>query len=174
MEASAGDYERIIGPMEDQMLRSVWRITQHADDAEDALQEAMARIWQQWPRIRSHPHPTALVLRICCNAACDIVRRRKRRSAPLTADPASTKADAQRAVAERERREEIVAAIARLPERQAAAVSLRFLSSCSFEQIAQALDCAEPTARVHLARGLARLRTLLSALHAAPLQEDRT
>lgn len=49
------EYERIIRPIEQQMMLSVWRITQNGEDADDAFQEAMTQIWQRLPRIRSHP-----------------------------------------------------------------------------------------------------------------------
>ena len=32
--------------------------------------------WKRWQRIRRHLNPRALVLRICINSACDVLRRR--------------------------------------------------------------------------------------------------
>ena len=55
-------------------------------------------------------------------------------------------------------------AVARLPEKQAAAVTLRVLEEQPYEAIAAALGCAEPTARVHVLRGRERLARLLAAL----------
>ena len=42
------NYEKLIRPIEDQMLRSVWGITQNAEDAEEAFQDALAVIWRKW------------------------------------------------------------------------------------------------------------------------------
>ena len=173
-----GDYERLIRPIERQMMRCVWRITHHEDDADDALQEALTRVWQQLPRVRAHPNPSALILRICSHAACDIVRRASRRSRNVslsdTAEVAAPASDAAGLIVNRERRDELTAAIARLPEQQSAAIAMRFLLSCSYEQIAQALECSEPTVRVHVARGLGRLREILAHLHSTSVTEDRT
>lgn len=158
------------------MMRCVWRITQHPDDADDALQEALTRIWGQLPRIRTHPNPAALILRICSHAACDTVRRRSRwnKNASLSDgdDLIGEASDAAGLSLRAERRDQMTAAIARLPEQQAAAITMRFLLSCSYEQIAQALECAEPTVRVHVARGLGRLRELLAPSHSTPTKED--
>jgi RNA polymerase sigma-70 factor (ECF subfamily) len=166
-----GDYERIIRPIEQQMMLSVWRITQNAEDADDAFQEAMTQIWQRLLRIRSHPNPQALVLRICTNAACDVLRRKTRRgnreqSLEASEVDASTP-DVAALILKSERREQVKAAIARLPEQQATAVTMRFLLYCPYEEVAQALGCAEATARVHVTRGLRRLRELLA--HLSPL-----
>ena len=176
--ASPQDYERIIRPIEQQMMRSVWRITQNADDADDAFQEAMIQIWQRLPRIRAHPNPQALVLRICANVACDVVRRKSRRgnreqSSNVERLDASTP-DVAALILNNERREEVKAAITRLPERQATAITMRFLLYCPYEEIAQALECAEATARVHVTRGLSRLRDLLAHLNPSPTWENHS
>jgi RNA polymerase sigma-70 factor (ECF subfamily) len=157
------------------MMRSVWRITQDADDADDAFQEATTQIWQRLARIQAHPNPQALVLRICANVACDVLRRKSRREnreqsshvERLDATP-----DVAALILSNERRQEVKAAIARLPERQATAITMRFLLYCPYEEIAQALDCAEATARVHVTRGLSRLRDLLAHLNPSPTWEN--
>jgi RNA polymerase sigma factor (sigma-70 family) len=170
------DYERIIRPIEQQIMRSVWRITQNADDADDAFQEAMTQIWQRLPRIRAHPNPPALVLRICANVACDVVRRKTRRGnreqSPDVGGSATPATDVAALILNDERREQVQAAIARLPEQQATAIAMRFLLYCPYDEIAQALECAEPTARVHVTRGLSRLRDLLAHLSPSPTLEN--
>lgn len=178
MSTLPGDYERIIRPIEQQIMRSVWRITQNAADADDAFQESMSQIWQRLPRIRAHPNPSALVLRICTNVACDVVRRKVRRDQhELSPDARATGAsatDVATLIVSRERREEVQQAIARLPEQQATAISMRFLLFCPYDEIARTLECAEPTARVHVTRGLSRLRELLAHLSPSPPLEKRS
>ena len=44
-------YQRIIQPLEEQMIRSIWRIVRNADDADDVLQDALAVIWKRLDRI---------------------------------------------------------------------------------------------------------------------------
>jgi RNA polymerase sigma-70 factor (ECF subfamily) len=73
-----------------------------------------------------------------------------------------------------ERREQVKAAIARLPEQQGTAVTMRFLLYCPYEEVAQALGCAEATARVHVTRGLSRLRELLAHLNPSPALENQS
>lgn len=54
------------------------------------------------------------------------------------------------------------AACTSLPRRQRAALVLRFYEDLSFAEIATTLDCAEPTARSLVHRGLAVLRANLT------------
>ena len=166
-------YDTYLAPLETRMLRTAWRITRDPDRARDALQDAMTRIWAQRERLRAHPNPEALVLRITIHAAIDGLRRERRRErAEGTAEPAAWHASPPVGPATAAERSEVHAlvrgAIARLPERQAAAVTLRVLEEQSYEAIAAALGCAEPTARVHVLRGREKLRRLLRALAPAP------
>ena len=158
-------------------MRAVWRITQNADDADEAFQEASIQLLRRLPRLRVHPNPGALVLRICIDAAWDVVRRKirtRRRERSLDAaivDPTSR--DGPVGVLDDERRQAVTAAIAKLPQQQAAAVAMRVLLACPYDEIAQALDCAEATARVHVARGLGRLRQLLAPIHPTHQENHR-
>jgi RNA polymerase sigma-70 factor (ECF subfamily) len=162
-------YETYLAPLETRMLRTAWRIAGDPDRARDALQDAMARVWAQRDRVRAHPNPGALVLRITIHAAIDGLRRERRRlRAEDSAGGAARRASAPAGPAAAAERSEVRAlvreAVARLPEKQAAAVTLRVLEEQPYDAIAAALGCAEPTARVHVLRGREKLARLLRAL----------
>jgi RNA polymerase sigma factor (sigma-70 family) len=170
-EESSDDvfYDTYLAPLETRMLRAAWRITRDPDRARDALQDAMARVWTHRERIRAHPNPGALVLRISIHAAIDVLRREHHRrraeeSAVPTAWRASPLAGPAVAAELSEVRALVLDAVARLPAKQAAAVTLRVLEEQPYEAIASALGCAEPTARVHVLRGRDKLKHLLHVL----------
>jgi RNA polymerase sigma factor (sigma-70 family) len=171
LNAETSDFDALIVPIQDQMIRSIWRVTRIAEDTEDALQQSLTVIWRNWPRVERHPCPRALILRICVNCACDVLRRRlQRRSREETiVDPDALLAEGG-PVAERlqaqELREAISRALVRLPRRQATAVVMRHVLELPYAEIAGALGCSEPTARVHVNRACKRLSRLLA--HLAP------
>jgi RNA polymerase sigma-70 factor, ECF subfamily len=170
-EAGGDDlfYDTYLAPLETRMLRTAWRITRDPDRARDALQDAMARIWKHRERVRSHPNPAALVLRIAIQAAVDVRRRESRwwrgggQAMPAPAGGGGD-ADPRTTAEHRETRDLVLDAIARLPARQAAAVTMRVMEDAPYDAIAAALGCAEPTARVHVLRGREKLRRLLHVL----------
>ncbi len=59
------DYERIVRPLEDRMIHSIWRVVRHPSDAEDALQNALQRFGGHWDRVVKHPNPEVLIFKIC-------------------------------------------------------------------------------------------------------------
>lgn len=167
MDCKPSDYDTYIEPIQEQMLRSIWRITQAAEDAEDALQESLTIIWKRWTRIRRHPHPRALVLRICVNCAYDALRARLRRKSreQLLVDPdmlPATDCSVHQRLSRQELREDVVRALMRLPKRQSVAVVMRYILELSYEEISDALGCSQSTARVHVDRARKRLSQLLS------------
>jgi RNA polymerase sigma factor (sigma-70 family) len=160
-------YEEYLLPLERRMLRSVWRVVHDEDLARDALQDALFTTWKRRDRVRVHPNPEALILRICIHAAVDVLRRDRRRRDEVEL-PRSLAAGSRRgpaAVLEaRAIREQVLEAVARLPTKQATAVLMRVLDEHPYRAIAETLECAEVTARIHVMRGRARLRRLLAHL----------
>lgn len=162
-------YDELIAPLEATMMRSIWQVVRNADVAEDSLQDALAIIWKKRFQIRLHPNPPALILKICLNAAYDSLRKleRRRRQTDLSQldnAPSPSKHNAYRDLETREIEEQVQQAIRRLPRKRALAVMMRLIQEESFAAIAQAMNCSEVTARIHISRGRAQLREWLSPL----------
>ena len=171
------EYERLIAPIADRMIRTVWSIVRDPDDAEDAFQDALLTVWKRWGQIQKHPNPHALVLRICIHSAQDMLRRRAGRQkrfeagalAEAIADP--TPSAVQR-LAGAEQDSEVLRAIASLSKNQAQAIMMHAVEELPYGAIAAAMECREVTVRKHVARARARLRTLLSHLIPQVPKED--
>ena len=171
MDSDPSSYDALIQPIQDQMLRSIWRITRVAEDAEDALQESLTVIWKRRARIGRHPCPRALILRICVDCACGVLRARLRRGSRERAltDPDGLHAKdcpVEQRLHRQELHDAISRALLRLPSRQATAVVMRYVLELSYQEIGAALGCSETTARVHVNRAHKRLSGLLA--HLAP------
>jgi RNA polymerase sigma factor (sigma-70 family) len=169
LDSDSARFDALVRPLQDQMLRSIWRITRVAEDAEDALQESLTLIWKRRTRIERHPNPGALLLRICVHCACDSLRRRLRRTsreaAPVDPDALYSKdSPVDQRLHGRELRDDIVRALVRLPHRQATAVVMRHVLELPYSEIAAALNCSEPTARVHVNRACKTLSRSLAHL----------
>ncbi|MFF7446527.1 MULTISPECIES: SigE family RNA polymerase sigma factor [unclassified Streptomyces] len=127
--------------------------------AEDLLQEALVKLWFAWPKVAAQA-PEAYVRKILARAAARSARRRWWGEHPVAElpDPPGAR-DEIAAVDERTRLE---AMLASLPPRQRAAVVLRYYQDLPEQQVAEVLDCPLGTARSLTARGVARLRRLMS------------
>jgi RNA polymerase sigma-70 factor (sigma-E family) len=154
------DFEIWVATAGPDLMRFAVAVTGNAHDAADAVQDAMVAIYPRWRRIVARGGPDAYVRRIIVNRQISWWRRIGRRESAieppdLAATSTSNVADAM--VADR--------LLHSLPVKQRAAVALRYLDDLSFAEIAEVLGCPESTARSHVHRALARLRTELEADH---------
>jgi RNA polymerase sigma factor (sigma-70 family) len=141
----------------------VWRFLVSAvgrSEAEDCFQETFIAALRAYPRLRSDSNLRAWVLTIAHRKALDAHRGRARRALPV-ADPGAV--DSRSAAAPAERDEALWGAVHRLPERQRAAVQLRFLADLPHRDIAAAIGCSEQAARRSLHEGLVKLRKVVPA-----------
>ena len=169
MSQSLKLFEELIDPIERRMIDSIWRIVRNKHDFDDAFQQALATIWKRLDKVSQHPHPPACVLRICVNAAYDVLRKQRRqREQELSLDGSDGIVDPVRDGAQslqgKEKEDEIMSAISQLPEAQADAVLMRFSQDASYADIARALECSEAAARQHVCRAREKLVGILRPL----------
>lgn len=134
------------------------------DDAEDAVSTAFVRALERQGTYDPTRAPVAAWLTaIVRNEITDRQRARARmRVVALTATAHEDDAHSPEAVAERrEEWEWLATALARLPERDARVLALRFGQGLSNREIARLLDAKEHTVSVWILRAVRRLRTIL-------------
>jgi DNA-directed RNA polymerase specialized sigma24 family protein len=122
------------------------------DRGEELAQEALLRAHREWQRIARYDKPGAWVRRVTINLAASDRRRR------------GAEARAMQRVATRRQLpvpppevDGFWALVRTLPHRQAAAVALHYLDDLSIAEMADALGCAEGTAKAHLHKARASL-----------------
>ena len=173
------EYQRLIAPIEDRMMRTVWRIVRDPDDTEDAFQETLLTVWKRWDRICAHPNPHALILQICIHSAHDVLRRKVRHGRWLEAvaipeEIADATPSAIRNISAAEQDAAVFRAIGSLSKNQARAILMHAVEEVPYPAIAAAMDCRESTVRKHVARARTKLRVLLSQLIPAVHKEERS
>ena len=142
----------------DRFLDLAWLVTRDAEDARDAVQEALAGLYARWALLPTGDEFEAYVYRTVVNSCLGVIRRRPRslpvaepeflRTAPSGGDPAQAVAAA----------DEVWRLCGTLSPDQRAAVVLRFYRDLSFAEIAAVLGCRESTARSHVHRAVLALR----------------
>ncbi len=171
-------YDQLIAPMESRMMRTIWRVVRQSELAEDTLQDALAIIWRKRERLRRHPNPQALILKICLNCAYDSLRKRERFQklqdlSKLSAHEGQPFTDGPNELARKAVEEEVLQAIRRLPHQQAVAVLMRIVQDEPYDIIAGAMGCSETTVRIHVSRGRKRLSEWLAHLKPTSFEESR-
>lgn len=165
------DFEVWVTEKADALLRFAYVLTGDSNLAEDAVQDALTTACARWGRVSRADDPEAYVKRMVVNAHISWWRRFRRREAPVE-DPVRTARAVPDGTADRAEAQAVWELCATLPDKQRAAVVLRFYEDMSYAEIAQLLHCAEATARSHVHRALAALKTTLSGNESTEGAED--
>ena len=159
------DFEGFIRIRSDRLLRLAFLVTGNWDDARDAVQDALEGVLPRWSRLADSDKWDAYLRRCVVNACLGIIRKRGRArpvAEPQMLPQAKVQADPAWAIANADEAWRLCRS---LPPQQRAAVVLRFYQDLSFAEIGAALGCPEATARSHVHRALAALRTRLEEGH---------
>jgi len=141
----------------DEHADDVWRSLRAmvgAQAAEDCFQETFLAALGAYPRLRADSSPRAWLLTIAHNKAIDHLRRGRRTVAVAEIDAVD-----ERGAPAPDRA--VWSAVAALPPRQRAAVTLRYVGDLSHREIAAAIGCSEEASRRSLHEGLETLRSQL-------------
>jgi RNA polymerase sigma-70 factor (sigma-E family) len=126
--------------------------------ADDLVQEALAKAFRHWRRVRRADSPDAYVQRILINEANRHWRRRRDVPPSQDAERETATDDFSDEVIDRA---ELLRALLSLPARQRATVVLRYLEGMSERETAAVLRCSEGTVKSQTFRALHTLKTFL-------------
>ncbi|MCW2796000.1 SigE family RNA polymerase sigma factor [Nocardioides sp.] len=152
------DFDSWVAARGPALLRLAYTLTGNRADAEDVVQEALARALPRWERISGVGDPDAYVRRMVVNGHTSWWRKFRRRESPVPeVVPAGEVSQPDSGMAPDDR-QRIWLACQALPEIQRTAVVLRFYEQLEYGEIAALTGVREGSVRSRVSRGLAALR----------------
>ncbi len=147
----------------EELARHIRRIVRDDDAAQDVLQDAMIRAHRALGSLEAGANQRAWLYRIATNLALNVLRSRSRERAALerhaseqeaAVDPHADGRDAQ----DEARRAALWARVARLPERQRLALTLRIADELDYAEIARRVGGTAAAARANVYQATQRLK----------------
>jgi RNA polymerase sigma-70 factor (sigma-E family) len=151
------EFSQYVGARWTALVRSAVLLGCAPPDAEDLVQNALARCYVSWSRVRAADNRDAYVYRVLVNALHDAGRRFWRRERPTEDLP--DHADDHAATDRVEATDAIERALGGLSELHRDVVVLRFFAHLSERDTAQALGIPAGTVKSRLSRALSELST---------------
>ncbi len=157
LPSEAGDFEAFFRSEYPRLVRAVYLLSGARAEAEDVAQEAMARVYERWERVRAMDAPDGYLYRV----ALHLERRRRyrlgvqaRKLRPTGREPADPAVVA-------EARSDVLRALLALPRADREVLVLAGWLGLDGSQAAAVLRVKPSTARARLSRARARFRTEL-------------
>ncbi|SCE70356.1 RNA polymerase sigma-70 factor, sigma-E family [Micromonospora viridifaciens] len=166
-----GEFTAFVNERGDTLLRIAYALAGSQHGAEDLLQNALAKAYARWPRIRGDAEP--YVKRILYHDQVSGWRRRSHRAEISVAAPPDRAAEHDLGQ-DSELRLLLRDALLRLPPRQRAVLILRYLEDLSVAETALILGCRAGTVASQTSKGLAKLRELVPAFDELTTNQEAT
>ena len=154
----APDFDEWVTLRGQALLRLAYTLTGNTADAEDVVQEALARALPRWGRISRVDNVDAYVRRMVVNAHTSWWRKFRRRESPV-AELRDTSVEGPGEGFDDHRR--MWLACQALSESQRTAIVLRYYEQLEYAEIAELTGVREGSVRARVSRGLAALRVTM-------------
>jgi len=146
------------------LYRVAFAILKNTEDAEDILQDAFCKLWDERAKLVDIQKPEAYCVTLIRNLCFDFLRSPKVALYDWNTeeyDIPDQAPDAETELVNRETVEKVKSLIRRLPEKQQSVLDLRIFAGCSSEEIERITGESSENVRVLLSRARNTLKTKL-------------
>jgi RNA polymerase sigma-70 factor (sigma-E family) len=151
------------------LFRTAYAVAGDHQLAQDLLQEALAKAYVAWPRLRDETKAEAYVRRTIVTTAISWWRRPSFHERPVAVLPEPRGADAAEQVATHDA---VWSLVRSLPPRQRAALVLRYYEELSEAETADLMGCSVGTVKSQVSAALGKLREQVGDRSGVLLPDD--
>ena len=160
------EFVKIITPFKDKLFRLAKRMLVSTEEAEDATQEVLVRLWNKNSSLEQYNSLEALAMTMTKNYCLDQLKSKRATNLQIVHNNYQ---DKQASVATQIEHQDTLHWAEKLmndlPEQQRLIVQLREIEEYEFSEIAQVLEMNETAVRVALSRARKTLREAIEKIH---------
>ena len=143
------------------LYRIAFYILESESEAEDAVQEVYARLWESRDRLDGVASPKAYCIRILKNLCLDRIRRAQLLSFPDELPDKEYAPGPDDTIDARARLDKVLEAVKALPDKQRKVLILRTVEGLSYEEIAERTGMNYLTCRVLLSQARSKIKSII-------------
>lgn len=160
------EFVQIIQPFKDKMFRLAKRLLISSEEAEDATQEVLVKLWNKKENIKELKSVEAMAMTITKNYCLDQLKSKRATNLKIVH---SNYRDSESGVYQKTEDKDtwswVEKLINDLPENQRIIIQMRDIEAYEFEEIAEILQINEATVRVSLSRARKTIREKMTNTH---------
>ena len=160
------DFEALVKEHQKSIYRLCLKITGTEEDANEATQMTFVRAYKGISAFRKASAFRTWLIRIAINCSRTLLKQRiKRQGRDHDKDISDIKIETNnnldQQIEEKEKRQLLLTALNKLPEKQRLVVSLRIMEDMSFKEISEVLKMREGSAKTNFHHAVSTLKTIL-------------
>jgi len=161
------DFTRLVMPFKDKVFRLAKRLLVSREEAEDATQEILLKLWNNKQKIAEYKNVEAFSMTMIKNFCLDRLKSKQAQNLKIVHSNYQDNGHSslQKQVEARDSVNWVSSIIEKLPEQQKIIVQLRDIEQYDFAEISKMLDMNETAIRVALSRARKTIRTQLKNTH---------
>ncbi|WP_430401150.1 RNA polymerase sigma factor [Flavobacterium sp.] len=169
------EFLNIISPFKDKVFRIAKRLLVSSEEAEDATQEVLIRLWNKKDGLNKYNSVEALAVTMTKNYCLDQLKSKRAGNLKLVhSNYSDREAGIDKQVEDRDSWNWVEKIMNDLPEQQRLIVQMRDVEEYEFSEIAQALEMNETAVRVALSRARKTIKEKLVEKHNYGISPNRT
>lgn len=160
------DFIKVISPFKDRVFRLAKRLLVSTEEAEDATQEVLVKLWNNKGKLDAYSSVEALAMTMTKNYCLDQLKSKRASEMRIVhSNYTDRQAGLQQQAEDRDSWSWVEKIMETLPEQQKLIMQMRDVEEYEFEEIAKIMDMNETAVRVALSRARKTLREQLTKTH---------
>jgi len=159
------DFLLFIENIKDLLFRFCLRLLQNKQDAEDAVQDVLIKLWKMRNELNTYKNKDAFAMTVVKNHCLDKIRTRKNYTSDYAKIPTNFNDDLNKTIDSAEGSILVNQQINRLPEQQRMIIQLRDIEEMEYEKIAEITGISENTIRVNLFRARKKIKENIEKIY---------
>ncbi|WP_291118147.1 RNA polymerase sigma factor [Flavobacterium sp. UBA6135] len=160
------EFVTIIQPFKDKMFRLAKRLLVSTEEAEDATQEVLVKLWNKNQELKQFNSIEAMAMTITKNYCLDQLKSKRASNLKIVHNNYTDReAGLQQRIEDQDTLSWVEKIINELPEQQKIIIQMRDIENCEFEEIATILEMNETAVRVALSRARKTIREKITNTH---------
>ncbi len=167
------EFVKIISPFKDKVFRLSRRLLVSTEEAEDATQEVLVKLWNNKEKLQTYSSVEAMAMTMTRNFCLDRLKSKQASEMRIVhSNYTDSQAGLQQQAEDRDSWEWAEKIMKNLPEQQKLIIQMRDIEQYEFEEIAAIMDMNETAVRVALSRARKTLREELTKTHSYGIRKN--
>ena len=160
------EFINVINPFKDKLFRLAKRLLVSTEEAQDATQEVLVKLWTKNKDLEEYKSVEALAMTMTKNYCLDQLKSKRASNMTIVHNNYTDReASLQQKLEDKDSLNWVEKVINELPEQQKLIIQMRDIEQYEFEEIAKILDMNETAIRVALSRARKTIREYLTKTH---------